>query len=517
MEPLFLANCIVCLISVAFVLRNTTHMFQLNGYEMRVHLRWQTKKHIAFGYCVFLFVAGGAELFIRTPVLYIANIIFYIILLLSNLPPKKAKKPFVVTERVKRLFVTEIVVCILVVWLAFVTEYYRYSLIVFLAAGSLFIVVLANTINTPIEKFVHYYFINDAKKILKANPQLIIIGVTGSFGKTSFKYFLYTLLRAQYNVLMTPESYNTPMGIAKTIREQLRPTHEIFICEMGAKYTNDIKKICNFVSPTHGVITSIGNQHLETFKTQENIIKAKFSLAEAVAEKGKEGMLFINGDDELICARQLHQPFTTYGINTTNMFYASDISLGSSGTTFIFHENGHDEVSLTTKLIGKHNVQNLAGAIAVSRFFGLSYEAIQLRLRHISPPPHRLQLSKTGDCILIDDSYNSNPAGCTAALNVLQLFEGLRIIITPGMVELGERQESLNRSFGEEIAGVCDFVFLVGEAQTKPIYEGLLLAGFDPSKIQVESGTAEALQQATRIKTEKERIILLENDLPDNY
>ena len=155
--------------------------------------------------------------------------------------------------------------------------------------------VIGNIVNSPIEKANRQYYINDAKKMLKACPDLKVIGITGSYGKTSVKYYLSTVLKAKYNVLMTPESYNTPMGVVKTIREQLRPTHEVFVCEMGARHVGDIKEICDIVFPEYGIITSIGEQHLETFKSIDNIIKTKFELYDAVSDKSK---MFLNGDTE---------------------------------------------------------------------------------------------------------------------------------------------------------------------------------------------------------------------------
>ena len=127
--------------------------------------------------------------------------------------------------------------------------------------------------------------------MLQSCSNITVIGITGSYGKTSVKFYLNKLLSAKYNVLMTPESFNTPLGVVKTIRTSLKATHEIFICEMGAKNINDIKEICDIVHPKHGVITSIGPQHLESFKTVENVVKTKFELADAI---DKNGMVFLN-------------------------------------------------------------------------------------------------------------------------------------------------------------------------------------------------------------------------------
>ncbi len=151
-----------------------------------------------------------------------------------------------------------------------------------------FIPALANLINMPVEKRINRYFIDDAKRMLREHGNLRIIGITGSFGKTSVKYYLTTLLSEGFRVLMTPESYNTPMGIVRTIREHLQPTHEIFVCEMGARHLHDIKEITDIVHPDDGILTSIGHQHLETFHSLDNIISTKYELLDAVDEKEKE-------------------------------------------------------------------------------------------------------------------------------------------------------------------------------------------------------------------------------------
>ncbi len=127
---------------------------------------------------------------------------------------------------------------------------------------------------------------NDARRIVQSMRNLLVIGITGSYGKTSVKHFLHTVLAQQFNVLMTPESFNTPMGVTRTVRSSLSPTHDIFIAEMGAKQTGDIKELCDLAQPKMGIITSIGPQHLETFKTLENVQATKFELVESLPADG---------------------------------------------------------------------------------------------------------------------------------------------------------------------------------------------------------------------------------------
>jgi UDP-N-acetylmuramoyl-tripeptide--D-alanyl-D-alanine ligase len=389
----------------------------------------------------------------------------------------------------------------------------------FISLGLLFIFspiipIFANIANTPIEALIRRHYINDAKKILASCPELIVIGITGSYGKTSAKHYLATLLKAKYNVLMTPESYNTPMGVVKTIREQLRSTHEVFVCEMGARHRGDIKELCEIVSPRYGIITAIGEQHLETMKSLETIIETKFELAEAVA---KAGILFLNGDNAHIKEHLPKQNYQTYGTNSNNDYYAYDIKTTTNGTVFSINTLDRKIENLQTQLIGEHNIENIAGAMALATHLGVSDDEMRRQLKKIVAPAHRLQLVKSNDAIIIDDAYNSNPHGCEAALKTLAMFDGYKILITPGMVELGEKQNERNHIFGRQAAEVCDYVILVGEKQTKPIYEGLLSKEYDIARIHVAVAFDEALDKAYNITTEQQKIILIENDLPDNY
>jgi UDP-N-acetylmuramoyl-tripeptide--D-alanyl-D-alanine ligase len=363
--------------------------------------------------------------------------------------------------------------------------------------------IIANIICYPIENGYRKYYIKDAKRILKeVNP--IVIGITGSYGKTSMKYFLTTLLQAKFETLMTPESFNTPMGVVKTIREQLRGKHQIFVCEMGARQVGDIKELCDIVHPKYGIITSIGEQHLETFKTVDNIIKTKYELANAAE------ILFLNGDNEHIKKNIPNKTHFLYGLTAEN-YKAQDIKVTTTGTVFGVNEFE----DLQVKLVGEHNIQNLTGAIAVALYLGVDIEDIKLRLKKIVSPPHRLELKRQNGVTILDDAYNSNPAGCAAALKTLSLFDGVKILITPGMVELGENQNECNRTFGEQAAHSCDFVFLVGKKQTAPIYDGLKSQNFPDEKIRIFEDVKLAISQALSLSGEK--IILLENDLPDNF
>lgn len=505
----------------ALSLVDALHFFQLNSYRFDTHAKWMRQNFSRFMphnmLAVLLLIDTLISFNIRAK-LGIALALLVIAVFVER--PKKAKKPLVYTARVKRMLVTATLLSLLAcgipaaIYLPQQHETIALFVLTVLYALSPCLVLLWNLVNKPVELSINRYYTNDAKRILRACPDLKIIGITGSYGKTSVKYYLNTLLRARYNVLMTPESYNTPMGVVKTIRGSLKATHEIFICEMGAKWVGDIKELCNIVHPQHGVITSIGPQHLETFGSLDNVKKTKFELADALPEGG---MLFLNGDDENIRDHGCSRPHFTYSIGGKADYVASDVKVSSRGTTFtVTAPNGETE-TFSTRMLGRHNVLNITGAIAVSHQFGIPLRALKGQVRKLEGVPHRLQLSEKNGMTIIDDAYNSNPSGTKAALDTFALFDGCKILVTPGMVELGEKQDELNKEFGKNAAAVCDYVVLVGRRQAEPIEAGLLEAGYSKKKIFIADTIQDALSHVFAMSNEQPKVVLLENDLPDNY
>ncbi len=489
------------------------HYFQLNSYHTPTQFRWMSKNIGKWMVNIILFLVVLTGFLLKS-----IRVIMVIGFLMSAYiqRPKKAKKPLVYTKRVQRMLLTQGIISLAIIFV--VANFFGIKGVI-LSMSILYLVtpifsVIANFINKPIEKMVNNHFINDAKKILKKCPELTIVGITGSYGKTSMKYYLNTLLMAKYNVLMTPESFNTPMGVVMTIRQKLKATHEIFICEMGAKKVGEIKEICDIVNPKHGVITSIGPQHLETFKSLDNVKKTKYELSDALPE---DGLLFLNGDDENVIGYNKKDGAITYSMKNGD-FTAFDISVSEKGTAFSVKAPDGEVGEFTTRLIGVHNVLNITGAIAIAYTLGVSMKELKPQVRKLECVPHRLQLIDKGNALVIDDAYNSNPSGTKAALDTLSLITGFKILVTPGMVELGEKQDECNREFGKNAADVCDYVILVGKKQTESIKKGLDDKNYPQEKVYIASSINDALNVAYSINAEnKKRIILLENDLPDNY
>ena len=551
----------VSLLAIIFTGLREFHMLQLNGYKTPEHSWWMKKNFKRYILPIVLFIAQFALLafppliraklatpsdmpsdhaFILKYVISDTNKLVTAVIIgvlaamnlfiaVSNKPGKKFKKPFKYTARVKRMLVTFFILIAAIFVGAFFSakmtdingsQRFVNNLPFIIVGCGLYLtpilVPLSNLINKPIETAINNWYINDAKKKLKSMPNLHKVGITGSYGKTSMKFYLSELLSSQYETLKTPESFNTPMGVTITVRRDLKPTHEYFICEMGARRVHEIKELCGIADPHDGIITSVGPQHLETFGSIENVINTKFELADHVSPLGK---IYLNYDNELIRKKAHEYPnAVTYGTTEGSMWRGSDVTVSDRGTEFTVTSPDGQTCRFTTKLLGEHSVQNLLGAIAYACGTGIPMEKLVLPVKRIAAVPHRLQLLDKGNGVTyIDDAYNSNPSGARAALAVLGLFDACRILVTPGMVELGAKQEELNFKFGQEAAKACDYIVLVGKAQTQPIYNGIKDAGFDMNNVYVADGLNDALAKANSYQTDKKKVVLLENDLPDNY
>ena len=513
---------IVVLSVYAFTLtlRHNLHMLQLNGYKNDEHLRWIKKNLRQQWLLIFGFFSGILRLFLpyMIPDILIILDLIMIILVYRALMRLNNKKKLVYTPRIKRLIFTLTLLSILIIaGIVYVSGIKGISAAsVLVVSLELILDIAGNCINHPVEEGINRYYINDARRILRSMPELITIGVTGSYGKTSVKYYLETLLKAKYNVLVTPGNFNTPLGITRTIREHMKPSNEIFICEMGARRTGEIKEICDLFPPDHGIITAVGPQHLETFFSIENIRRTKFELADAVSGKG---MLFLNGDNELIreTAEKYPSPVLYYSKGQREGYYAKDIKVSDLGTSFTVVTPEGEEELFHVRLIGEHNIINVLGAIAVANKLGMTLKELKVPVRRIEPVEHRMQIRNQGNVTIIDDAYNSNPVGSKAAVETLAMFDGVKILITPGMVELGEQEKEYNRKFGTYAAENCDYIFLVGKNHTKPIMDGIMERNFPGERCRVFDRVEDAMSFALGIRDDRRKFILLENDLPDNY
>ncbi len=531
-----LSTVAAVLVALSFV-----HMLQLESYQGMMYLKW-VSKHIGdevfpitaaslvalllrFGYAMLMYSYST----ISTISYYLADALYVLMLIVLAYAVKKKKqiKPLVFTGRIKRLLIV-MAVLIAACGCSFFRPtqmYLEQGFSAFLISNILrylpgimlpLFVFAAYLITYPIEESVKKWYFNDAKKKLIASDKLIKIAITGSFGKTGTKYALKTFLSKKYKTLFTPGSFNTPMGVTRVVREQLTDEYEAFIAEMGARYKGDIKELCELVGPKYGILTSIGKQHLETFGSYENIIKTKCELVDALRP---DGCCFFNGDSlELRAAYEQADLKEKYLFGTEGeglYMKASAMNVTCDGSEFKLVTADGNEVSCSTRLLGKYNIVNLVGAAACAYRLGVDLDLIAQGISEAEPVEHRLQLKK-GPVNIIDDAFNSNPVGSKEALNVLSSFPGKRIVVTPGMVELGDEEDEINKAFGMHMAHCVDIAIIIGKKHADPICEGLIEAGFDKANlIRVESLDEATLKLPQH--TEANCVVLFENDLPDNY
>ena len=502
-------------------------MFQQNSYRPSRFRRWASENGDStnFPRLIGMLVVLSFPL-LPARIAVIAAALFSLINYI-RLARKKYKKPLAYTRRVWRIFATSFLLVVMACIIGCVITDSAFAdslwLCTFLLMCCFYlasqIMIAANWLLKPVEKSITRKYLDEARRMLASMPDLKIIGVTGSYGKTTTKHYLQRILSERYETLMTPGSYNTPMGVVRTIREMLKPYHEVFVVEMGAKQKGDIAEICDIVNPRSGIITAVGPQHLESFGNIETVQSTKFELADAVPA---DGFVLVNNDFEKIADRKVQNTrCLRYAVkNTVDADYvAENITYSPSGTEFTLRRmsDGHT-LRLSTRLLGECNVSNLLAAAAMAMEMGVSDNSIRFAVSQIEPVGHRLSIKRVpGGLTILDDAFNSNPVGSAMALDVLASMKpGKRILVTPGMIELGDRQFELNKTFGKKAATSCDIAVVVGRYNRDAITEGLAEGGMKAEKIYTPDTFAEAQQILGKTATPGD-FVLYENDLPDTF
>ncbi len=516
----FIFICICCVLASVCSLYKQFQMLQQNSYYPSRYLKWIGDSFFESMVALALSFCGICIAYIINPYIAMAGVILFAAYQIYDAfsTHKKSIKKLVFTSRILRLFAAALIINIILIVLVLSNTNPEKGiflcLLIFLTVFSPALTLFCYFLTKPIEFAFSKYYINDAKKKIENARNLKVIGVTGSYGKTSTKFILSRILSEKFNVLATPLSYNTTMGVVRTVREKLRGNTEIFVCEMGAKNIGDIKEICDIVNPNMAVITSVGAQHLETFKSVDNVFKTKFELYDSVIKN--RGEVFVNLDSAGIAERLGERNCTTFGNNSAE-FYAKDISYSPEGATFRIVGGGYD-FTVSTRLLGKHNVINIVGAAAVALRLGISPEDIQYAVSRLEPTEHRLELkSYMNGSVCLDDAYNANPEGCIEALQVLASFKNMKkVIVTPGLVELGEEEYNFNYKLGLAAAQISDIIILVGKKRAVPLNDAIATTNFNKDNLFIVSSFKEAMEVYSRFADEN-TAVLLENDLPDNY
>lgn len=423
------------------------------------------------------------------------------------------RTPLTATPRLKRLAVALFLVDAVLIYLAVTLlnfadvvwgdRLFRILRYVPLALFALLIaplVLLANLVDKAYETPHNAKYVKKAKKKLAAS-EIKVVAITGSYGKTSAKKILTDLLSRKYRVLSTPRSHNTPLGIALAINGAELNDYDFFIAEMGARHVGDIAELCELCPPDYAAITGVCPQHLESFKSVENVVKAKAEILSATKECA-------------VIAADCYSLFETYSCPKECVDCVSDIACDCTGTAFTLTLGG-ESVRVKTRLLGAHAAHNIALAAQLAHKLGMSLSEIAAGVENLDFIEHRLQLIENGGVHILDDGYNSNVKGAAAALDVLRMFDGRKIVVTPGLVELGVLEESENRELGKKLVGL-DFVLLVGDTLIAPVKEGYLSAGGESGKLKIVPNLAAAQEQLKGIVCAGDAVLFL-NDLPDLY
>lgn len=519
---------IIAVIALVFEFRRQLMMLQQNSYRNDRYSRWLSTSQDRTS--AMRLVSGAvllASLSTLTPAIWISAGLICAVSLTNTiiLVRKKYKKPLVMTRRASRILLTMLllaaiptVICLFVCQAQGASLIFVVDIILAAFCFSQSFALVANWLLKPVEANINRKYYQDAERILRGMPDLKIIGVTGSYGKTSTKHYLNRILSEKYDVMMTPGSFNTTMGVIRTVREYLKPYNEVFIVEMGAKQPGDIKEICDLVHPEIGIVTAVGEQHLESFKTIENVQRTKFELIDSLPT---DGLAVVNNDFPFVANRKVDNvKCIRYAVSECGPaeYIAEDIRYSAHGTSFTVVTPTGEKFGFSTHLVGECNVSNLLAAIIVALRLEVPIEKIRYAVNDIQQVEHRLNMKRTpGGVTIIDDAFNSNPTGSKMALDVLKMMTGgRRIIVTPGMIELGERQEELNAKFGEYIAGAADIAIIVGHYNREAIISGIKSTDTTSLDVHTVNSFSEAQQLlATTLKPGD--TILYENDLPDTF
>ena len=517
-------------------LRYFLHVFQLEGYKPNQFMSWLRAhpRHVfrlSHGLALVVLALAAAGFFVAgwprttaTVVLPLWAVTFASSRLYRS---DQEKKPLAYTNRLKRLLGVAALLAVLPVVIGALVGLgwegpagFWPFLVGFLVAdfGAPLWVLLAAFALEPLEAYFRRGFKRQARRHLRQRPDLQVIGITGSYGKTSTKFIIQEILKQRFHVLATPGSYNTPMGLCLVVNQKLRPEHQVLVLEYGMRYRGDIQELCALARPGLAVVTSVGPAHLETMGTLDNIAREKGDLVEYMKPGGP---VVLNVDDERVAAMAERASGKIWRVSVEGHpeadVVAQDINYGPEGARFTVRDETGAEAEFQTKLLGRHNVLNILLGVAVGREMGLRLRQIAHAVRRLEPVEHRLQLRQDGPVTIIDDAFNANPVGARNAVEILGQFgSGRRVVVTPGMIELGERQHAENRTFGEHIARNADLAVLIGAQQTAPIQEGLRAQNFPEDHTKIFNSLFDA-QAFLKSYLRPGDVVLYENDLPDQY
>ncbi|MCX6720235.1 MAG: UDP-N-acetylmuramoyl-tripeptide--D-alanyl-D-alanine ligase [Candidatus Staskawiczbacteria bacterium] len=312
---------------------------------------------------------------------------------------------------------------------------------------------------------------------IKSLSGVKVIAITGSYGKTSTKEFLYAILSKKFKVLKTKEHQNSEIGVAKCILEDLKPSHEIFIAEVGAYDKGKVREVCFVLKPKIGIVTGVNEQHLALFGSLNNLLSAEGGgeLADILPNNGT---LFVNGDNKycLDLYKKTTKPKKTYSLSNKIInadIWAEDVEIGKDYVSFVAVNKEKELFPFKVNVLGRQSVQNLLGAILVAKNLGMTFEEISEGCKNILQEHSGMVLKQGKHNInIIDSSYSSNPDGVIADLDYFKVFQGKKVIVMPCLIELGEKSSQIHEKIGEKIGEICDLAIITNKDKFAEIERG---------------------------------------------
>ncbi len=521
------ASCLLCLSTLKML-----GVEQQSGYKNPSFWQWLKRKDNLFfnrlsvlSLCLALSTAITSLCFSflgRTWALLLSGVPFFLLLFVFWRVDERyaLKVPVANTGRLRRLFwiyllFTTFFSYLLIAVLGFLSDWNgstMYALVAYVPYALLpiclpVLLCCANAVCSVFERKNNESYVKRAGQVLDER-EIIRVAVVGSYGKTSVKNILKTLLSEKYSVVETPASYNTPMGIAKTVFSEEFAGKQVFIAEMGARKEGDIAELCALVRPDYAIFTGVCAQHIASFGSEENVFKEKSEILRCGAKK-------------VVCGARLRTQVESAFEKRSDVAFVGEneiknLRLSGVKTAFTLLFNG-EEIEAEVPLLGRFSAENVALAAALCLEMGLTKEELTRGIAKLEPIPHRLQMTQNGGVYILDDGYNCNIEGAKAALEVLGLYEGRRCVVTPGIVEGGILEEALNGELGKEIAArAFDKVILVGDTLVGAVKNGYSEGGGDERSLTTVKTLTAAQESLAKWLQEGDAVLFL-NDLPDVY
>ena len=429
---------------------------------------------------------------------------------------QKFKKPLVLTERAQRIYGLALAMSAALALVIFVHP----LLAVLVLQLAPVMLVVADRLLAPLQKRVNGAFVEEAKEKIAAHPG-VRIGITGSFGKTSVKHILAHMLQRRFRVFFSKGSINTVLGITRHVRERLQSGHEVLIFEMGAYGIGSIRRLCEFADPDHAIVTAVGDAHAERFGSIDATAIAKSELPAWVLPKGGKAVF----PAQLLQFKpfaELREKYPDACILVSEGgdgdYRVNDIKPTGEGYRFTLSSGKFalEPVEITIPLLGAHNVMNAALSLVLTHSVFGEISFARIAAQSLVPAQHRLDVSRNPDrATIIDDAYNSNENGFKGALEALgevaDAQGGRRILVTPGLAELGDKHESVHRSLGEIAGERADLICVVNPERIPTFIDG---ARRGSAEVRLFDTFGEAREFYLSRSTPKDAV-LIENDLPD--